>query len=139
MGDFASSSPGHRADGVHFGGHFFQGGDHFGAAASIPQQIRDCEARYSNFKDKTPAVIRYNDVPWPLTAHGAYVLFGFEQPSQMHDKDARKQAYKRLITRWHPDKFESSFGSRLVPADKKRILQQVIAVAQEINLANSLN
>ena len=40
---------------------------------------------------------------------------------------------RKAYLRWHPDKFAQSFGSRLEPADRDRILNQVTAVAQYLN------
>jgi hypothetical protein len=46
--------------------------------------------------------------------------------------DERKKVIRQAFLRWHPDKFDGAFGSRLLPADRERIRARVTATAQHI-------
>ena len=46
----------------------------------------------------------------------------------------RKSAYRRLIRRWHPDKFGARFGERVrAGGEEARVMERVNAVARALN------
>ena len=44
-----------------------------------------------------------------------------------------KRAFIKASLRWHPDKFQLKFGSRLRASDRQQILARVQEVSQRIN------
>lgn len=74
------------------------------------------------------ATIRMRDVPWPILTSDALGL----NPA-IASKAQRKQAFRSMSLRWHPDKFLQGFGARLHEAEREAILQRVTEVAQAIN------
>lgn len=88
-----------------------------------------CDADWEAFtKLGEKARIRYADVPWP--ALDAATL-GMD--ARYAGARERKAAYRAASLRWHPDKFVQSFGSRLVPEEREKILKRVTEVAQAVN------
>ena len=51
--------------------------------------------------------IRERDVPWPLPSNVVFL-------TPKDDAAARKKKIVKAISRWHPDKFNAIFGSKLV-------------------------
>ena len=74
------------------------------------------------------ATIRMRDVPWPALDADALGL-----SASKSSKAQRKQAFRALSLRWHPDKFVQGFGGRLVEGEREAILSRVTEVAQAIN------
>ena len=67
--------------------------------------------------------LKLADVPFILTL-SASKLFHF-------------QVFRQIAKRWHPDKFQHSFGPRLCPEEKDEIMQQVKATFQALNEARA--
>jgi hypothetical protein len=74
------------------------------------------------------AAIRMRDVPWPALDADALGL-----SASKSSKAQRKQAFRALSLRWHPDKFVQGFGGRLAEGEREAILSRVTEVAQAIN------
>ena len=56
---------------------------------------------------KAMGSIRERDVPWPLPSNVVFL-------TPKDDAAARKKKIVKAISRWHPDKFNAIFGSKLV-------------------------
>ena len=93
------------------------------------EQVRSTEVDWEKFAAlPADSCIRMCDVPWPNLTADALGL----NPS-VASKAQRKQAFRSMSLRWHPDKFLQGFGSRLDVQEREAILQRVTEVAQAIN------
>lgn len=76
-------------------------------------------------------VVPYCDVPWLVDKAGgdieALVLYGTS------GKDEQRKRLRVELMRWHPDKFHSRFGKRLLAKDTARILERVEAQTKALN------
>jgi len=82
------------------------------------------------------ATITYAHIPFINDANGAaappdalraLVLFGVKGgPAGVRSR------LRSEVLRWHPDKFEARWGSRLAAGDRDRILARVKEVAQQL-------
>jgi hypothetical protein len=100
---------------------------------NVAKLIQESEDSFLKFKQSPPAIILLKHVPWPVLDHGKWALLGLKSEVDFKDDKARKDGYKKLISRWHPDKFEAVFGSSLSADEKDAILEKVKEVAQQIN------
>ena len=99
------------------------------AQAETREAKRASEGGWEKFAALPPdATIRMRDVPWPALTADALGL----DPAKS-GKAQRKQAFRALSLRWHPDKFVQGFGGRLSEAEREAILGRVTEVAQAIN------
>ncbi|CAL1569486.1 unnamed protein product [Knipowitschia caucasica] len=79
------------------------------------------------------AKLSYRDIPWP--ARGTVqdmvdvMLHGVDQK----DTEQFKKVLRKQQTLWHPDKFSQRCSSRLEDKDRRRILDTVTALSQELN------
>lgn len=86
------------------------------------------------------ARLRYADIPWPAPRGSVPEMVEV----MLHGADrADPPAFRKLLRRqqalWHPDKFAQRCGDRLEEAERKRILDTVTALSQELNrLAQSV-
>ena len=51
-------------------------------------------------------------------------------------EDERRRAYRTASLRWHPDRFESSYGELLCDSEREAVLLRVTQVSQAVNTAN---
>ena len=72
--------------------------------------------------------IGYDDIPWPPSTRRllAWSAKGCD------DAAGTRATYRRLLLRWHPDKFSARFAHRLADEDKERVLERVTAIAQAV-------
>ena len=72
--------------------------------------------------------IRLADIPFPedltFTAH-----------ITMRDTKERRDAFKMLVRRWHPDKFSQRYGAKLCPVEKDEIIARVTELQVKIQSA----
>ena len=104
------------------------------------------EEQFKAFADDPPSAVDVNVVPWPptpwdhiLAAPAAILLRGDR------DRDdpevvlrAYRKAFRALALRWHPDKFEQMFGSRVdccSPTESQKVRERVQSLAQAIQAA----
>ncbi|XP_037122518.1 NF-kappa-B inhibitor-like protein 1 isoform X1 [Syngnathus acus] len=85
-------------------------------------------------------LLTYDDIPWP-TPRGTVeemvdiMLHGVDRK----DAVAFRKALRKQQTLWHPDKFAQRCEARLDGKDKKRIIDTVTALSQQLNkLSQSL-
>mmetsp|Transcript_14989 Transcript_14989/g.32198 ORF Transcript_14989/g.32198 Transcript_14989/m.32198 type:complete len:682 (-) Transcript_14989:416-2461(-) len=99
------------------------------------RRMRDVEMMESVWKqlEGSEQPIRYEDIPWPPIG-SKHVLHWATSAGGAHDASARKKVYRALVLRWHPDKFEAKFGSKVAPSHKEQIMSQVQEISQNLNL-----
>eukprot|EP00899_Mesostigma_viride_P006589 jgi/Mesvir1/15931/Mv08254-RA.1 len=79
------------------------------------------------FEANPPAVLRFVDIPWPARDDSwAALLVG-----KLAGEERRK-AYKELLRRWHPDKWQ---GRNLHEPDRAQILEGVAVIFQNVKRA----
>lgn len=112
-----------------------------GRVASTKEKWAAHEARWATLEADPPGgggdagsagPLRYDDVPWPpkMTA----MLRAACGESIDGGEGERKSAYRRLIRRWHPDKFGARFGERVrAGGEEARVMERVNAVARALN------
>ena len=69
--------------------------------------------------------IRERDVPWPLPSNVVFL-------TPKDDAAARKKKIVKAISRWHPDKFNAIFGSKLVEKERDAIMARVRSVSDAV-------
>ncbi|TRY65263.1 hypothetical protein DNTS_015430 [Danionella cerebrum] len=85
-------------------------------------------------------MLGYDDIPWPssrgsLEEMVAVMLHGADRT----DVPAFRKILRRQQALWHPDKFVQRCGARLLDSERKKILDTVTGLSQELNrLAQSL-
>ncbi|CEM39959.1 unnamed protein product [Vitrella brassicaformis CCMP3155] len=82
---------------------------------------------WRDFERHPPRLIGRYHVPWPPREDR--ILTDWLQ----QNAEEPKRAFFLLSMRWHPDKFEQSFGPVLDPDDRHAILQKVKRISQSIN------
>ena len=90
---------------------------------------------------RTPsAKLGYGDIPWPAPRGTvADMLEVMLTGADRTDLPTFRKLLKRQQTLWHPDRFAQRCGSRLQETDRKKILDTVTALSQELNrLAQTL-
>ena len=109
-----------------------------GRVASAKERWAAHEARWATLEADPPGgggdagsagPLRYDDVPWPpkMTAM-------LRAACGDGGEGERKAAYRRLIRRWHPDKFGARFGERVrAGGEEARVMERVNAVARALN------
>jgi len=123
------------------------------------EKLRRFEDRWATLVQQKQKgdLIRFADVPWPVKARStetktqrksdAVEKSKVENTCEEEDFDEelftvaeivegsdQKKILKIAQLRWHPDKFEQSFGGHLHPEDKQLILFRVTAVSKFLNL-----
>ena len=99
---------------------------------------------FANDEDSTRA-ISYDDVPWPPSTKG---MLSAAADAEMADDEteqketdelrtkkrfvATRRAYRRLVLRWHADKFAARFSARLADADADLIMARVGDVSRAV-------
>ena len=98
---------------------------------------------FANDEDSTRA-ISYDDVPWPPSTKG---MLSAVADAEMADDEpepetdalrtkkrfvATRRAYRRLVLRWHADKFAARFSARLADADADLIMARVGDVSRAV-------
>ena len=84
------------------------------------------ETMWKAFETKPKPVILYTDIPFPDANELAAIA---------HQLGGGKKAFQKLALRWHPDKFLQKYGKSLDSTDKKRVLEKVKEVFQNISTA----
>ena len=89
------------------------------------------------------STLRVADFPWPTRSAPTHLQFSppltadevavHVLSDDMADGHARRRALQSELRRWHPDKFESRFGGRVVTSEREAILLLVKAVSQCLN------
>uniref|UniRef100_A0A3B3U5M7 NF-kappa-B inhibitor-like protein 1 n=1 Tax=Poecilia latipinna TaxID=48699 RepID=A0A3B3U5M7_9TELE len=105
------------------------------------QYDEKCAATFSTAASASAGTkLSYGDIPWPAPRGTVremldVMLHGVDRK----DQAAFRKALRKQQTLWHPDKFAQRCEARLEEKDKKRILDTVTALSQELNsLAQSL-
>lgn len=99
-----------------------------------------CAATFNGASASGSSKLRYADIPWPASRGTVQemvdvMLHGVDRK----DVAAFRKAVRKQQTLWHPDKFAQRCEARLDERDKRRILDTVTALSQELNkLAQSL-
>jgi hypothetical protein len=99
---------------------------------------------FASDEDSTRA-ISYDDVPWPPSTKG---MLSAVADAEMADDEtepketdalrtkkrfvATRRAYRRLVLRWHADKFAARFSARLADADADLIMARVGDVSRAV-------
>ena len=111
-----------------------------GRVAGAKEKWAKHEARWATLETDPPGgeggvgsagPLRYDDVPWPpkMTA-----MLRAACGDGDGGEGERKSAYRRLIRRWHPDKFGARFGERVrAGGEEARVMERVNAVARALN------
>ncbi|XP_068430527.1 NF-kappa-B inhibitor-like protein 1 [Clinocottus analis] len=99
-----------------------------------------CAATFSGGSSSVGTKLSYSDIPWPAPKGTVKEMLDVMLHG-VNRKDVpvfRKMLLKQQ-TLWHPDKFAQRCEARLEEEDKKRILDTVTELSQELNrLAQSL-
>ncbi|KAM9735126.1 NF-kappa-B inhibitor-like protein 1 [Menidia menidia] len=99
-----------------------------------------CAATFSGASSSTSTKLSYSDIPWPSPKGSVQemvevMLHGVDRK----DTGLLRKAIRKQQALWHPDKFAQRCEARLEEGDKRRILDTVTALSQELNgLAQSL-
>jgi hypothetical protein len=87
------------------------------------------EREFSSFSEAPPPCVCYDDVPWPDIS-----LLREINKCMMKRPTVQKREWCRDLTiRWHPDKFQQSFGCLLQIEDLHHIMQKVTQIFQIVN------
>ncbi|XP_061657178.1 NF-kappa-B inhibitor-like protein 1 isoform X2 [Syngnathoides biaculeatus] len=120
--------------------------EYLSRAARKEEEIRQGKKRRyeqmcaATFHGGSAEVLRYSDIPWPAPRSTVQemvevMLHGVDRV----DAAAFRKALRKQQALWHPDKFAQRCEARLDGKDKRRILDTVTALSQELNrLAQSL-
>ncbi|MEQ2172021.1 hypothetical protein GOODEAATRI_016638 [Goodea atripinnis] len=105
------------------------------------QYDEKCAATFSVAASASASMkLSYGDIPWPSPRGTVQemldvMLHGVDRK----DEVAFRKALRKQQALWHPDKFAQRCEARLEEKDKKRILDTVTSLSQELNsLAQSL-
>ncbi|CAK6959408.1 NF-kappa-B inhibitor-like protein 1 [Scomber scombrus] len=99
-----------------------------------------CAATFQGGSSEGSTKLSYSDIPWPAPQGTVKEMLDV----MLHGVDRKDvPVYRKMLrkqqTLWHPDKFAQRCEARLEEKDKKRILDTVTALSQELNsLAQSL-
>ncbi|TDH02037.1 hypothetical protein EPR50_G00168700 [Perca flavescens] len=99
-----------------------------------------CAATFDGGSSSGGTKLSYSDIPWPAPRGTVQEMLDV----MLHGVDRKDVPVFRKMLRkqqalWHPDKFAQRCEARLEEKDKKRILDTVTALSQELNrLAQSL-
>uniref|UniRef100_UPI0037E8F1F2 NF-kappa-B inhibitor-like protein 1 n=1 Tax=Semicossyphus pulcher TaxID=241346 RepID=UPI0037E8F1F2 len=99
-----------------------------------------CAATFQAGSSAGSTKLSYSDIPWPAPKGTVQEMVDV----MLHGVDRKDVPLFRKLLRkqqalWHPDKFAQRCEARLEEKDKKRILETVTALSQELNrLAQSL-
>lgn len=99
-----------------------------------------CAATFHGGSSSADSKLSYSDIPWPAPKGTVKEMIDV----MLHGVDRKDLVgYRKILrkqqTLWHPDKFAQRCEARLEERDKKRILDTVTALSQELNkLAQSL-
>lgn len=99
-----------------------------------------CAATFESSSSAGGSKLSYSDIPWPAPRGTVQEMLDV----MLHGADRKDvPAFRKLLrkqqTLWHPDRFAQRCGARLEEKDKKRILDTVTALSQELNsLAQTL-
>uniref|UniRef100_A0A3B5L688 NF-kappa-B inhibitor-like protein 1 n=1 Tax=Xiphophorus couchianus TaxID=32473 RepID=A0A3B5L688_9TELE len=99
------------------------------------QYDEKCAATFSTAASASAGTkLSYSDIPWPAPLGTVremldVMLHGVDRK----DEAAFRKALRKQQTLWHPDKFAQRCEARLEENDKKRILDTVTALSQELN------
>lgn len=99
-----------------------------------------CAATFHGSPSAGSTKLSYSDIPWPAPRGTVQEMLDV----MLHGVDREDLATFRKVLRkqqalWHPDKFAQRCEARLEEKDRKRILDTVTALSQELNsLAQSL-
>uniref|UniRef100_A0A8C7YFP9 NF-kappa-B inhibitor-like protein 1 n=1 Tax=Oryzias sinensis TaxID=183150 RepID=A0A8C7YFP9_9TELE len=99
-----------------------------------------CAATFSDPSSSSSTKLSYSDIPWPAPKGTVQEMVDV----MLHGVDRKnvgvfRKALLKQQTLWHPDKFVQRCEARLEEKDRKRILDTVTALSQELNrLAQSL-
>ena len=74
--------------------------------------------------DEMDGTITYGQIPWPP----AGVMGPVTLPANID-----RARIKRMLTRYHPDKFAQKYGERIAEEDKTRVEEKVKQVCQVVN------
>lgn len=95
------------------------------------------ERAWEAFESNPPSFVGYAHVPWPPTTDG--MIQGMASVGGPSTQNVNmKKVYRHATMRWHPDKFMSKFGARLIEAEKELIHDRVMDISQCLNRAWSL-
>lgn len=93
------------------------------------------ERAWEDFEASTAAGIKAKHVPWPPVVRDLlkWMANGGARDGDCHSQQYLKRVYRQAALRWHPDRFMSKFGARLLDSDKETILQRVKEISQDLN------
>eukprot|EP00656_Telonema_subtile_P025872 TRINITY_DN278_c0_g1_i6.p1 TRINITY_DN278_c0_g1~~TRINITY_DN278_c0_g1_i6.p1 ORF type:complete len:346 (+),score=95.78 TRINITY_DN278_c0_g1_i6:87-1124(+) len=85
-------------------------------ASNYPHQAQVYEKRWEAFENK-PGAINIHDVPFP-------------DPQALRKAAAHKGEYKKLMLRWHPDKWLQRFHHRIGKGQEEKMMERVTQTFQ---------
>eukprot|EP00884_Botryococcus_braunii_P010168 jgi/Botrbrau1/19152/Bobra.0077s0064.1 len=96
------------------------------------------EAKWHTFTtSQAKGAIHFGEVPWlveELEDARAVILYG------TRGREEERRRIRTELMRWHPDKFEAKFASRLHAPDRQRVLDKVKHISQMLTgLVNTLS
>ncbi|XP_077099152.1 NF-kappa-B inhibitor-like protein 1 [Siphateles boraxobius] len=100
-----------------------------------------CAVTFNSSSSKAPeGLLGYEDIPWPAPRGSLEDMVGVMlHGADQSDLSTFRKVLRRQQALWHPDKFFQRCGSRLVDSDRKKILDTVTGLSQELNrLAQNL-
>ena len=107
--------------------------------------------RWQRVDDQKLDNLGKDDIPWPpdeakllqatvrLALEASHLQGGLDRVQDRTNGDAvhgrcddmlHKQAFRNLSLRWHPDKFQGRYGSRLIRKDQAVIMPRVCTIFQ---------
>uniref|UniRef100_A0A3Q3A745 NF-kappa-B inhibitor-like protein 1 n=1 Tax=Kryptolebias marmoratus TaxID=37003 RepID=A0A3Q3A745_KRYMA len=93
-----------------------------------------CATTFNSASASSSSKLSYSDIPWP-SSRGTVLEMVDVMLHGVDRKDAAafRKALRKQQALWHPDKFAQRCEARLDEKDKRRILDTVTALSQELN------
>ena len=107
------------------------------AAAAADAEFHRQEDAWATL-DASDRPVGYGDVPWPpgssLRVGEGTSSASLEAPWLAVPATATKSRLRRMLLRWHPDKFAARYGGRIVGGEEgERIMSRVRAMSDAVN------
>ncbi|XP_078355535.1 uncharacterized protein LOC144658761 [Oculina patagonica] len=117
--------------------------DHWEKPLRMPKEKRPSEldgearkaydAKVVQFKNATPEIISFSDIPWPCADGLAEDMVAVMLSGTEKDELAKRKRLKELALFWHPDKFFTQYSGKFSTEDREKIVVGVLDIAKEIS------
>ncbi|KAL9969467.1 hypothetical protein ACROYT_G021687 [Oculina patagonica] len=91
------------------------------------------DAKVVKFKNATPEIISFSDIPWPCADGLAEDMVAVMLSGTEKDELAKRKRLKELALFWHPDKFFTQYSGKFSTENRERIVVGVLDITKEIS------